>query len=106
MTSRKKERFPGYKLVTTPESGVVTFGTNVWVRDDNAAIRIVFPTGNQLHFFPKIEAFEEEKAKALAAYKAELREKIEKQMKEVQHEFGTNKHDWAFELCLALLDEE
>ena len=48
-------RFPDYDLVTTPESGVVTFGTNLFLRKDKLAIKIVFPTGQIFTFCPEEE---------------------------------------------------
>lgn len=48
-------QIPDYDLITTPESGVVTFGTNVFVRKDRQALIIVFPAGQELHFAPEQE---------------------------------------------------
>lgn len=52
---KKKPRYPDYELVTTKESGVVTFGTNVWIRKDRQALIIVFPAGQEIHFKPEEE---------------------------------------------------
>ena len=49
---KKKERYPDFDLITTPESGIITFGTNVWIRKDKQAIKIVFPTGQEFTFAP------------------------------------------------------
>lgn len=49
---KRNPRFPDYTLVTTKESGIITFGTNVWIRKDKLALIIVFPTGQELHFRP------------------------------------------------------
>ena len=47
-----QNRFPDYNLITTPESGVVTFGTNLFLRKDKRAIKIVFPAGQIVTFAP------------------------------------------------------
>ena len=53
MKKRKiQNRFPDYNLITTPESGVVTFGTNLFLRKDKRAIKIVFPAGQIVTFAP------------------------------------------------------
>lgn len=55
MKKKKKERFPGFELVTGPEKEIVTFGTNVWVRKDPFGVIIVFPTGHTLKILPQEE---------------------------------------------------
>ena len=52
---KKKPRFPDYDLVTTPEREIITFGTNVWLRKDSKAIKIVFPCGDEMTFAPMDE---------------------------------------------------
>lgn len=53
MKKKKLNRFPDYEWVDTHD--VATFGTNVWIRKDQRALIIVFPTGQQLHFKPEEE---------------------------------------------------
>lgn len=48
---KKKIRFPDYEPVDT--SGVITFGTTVFIRKDKKALIIVFPCGQELHFAPE-----------------------------------------------------
>ena len=52
---KKNPRFPDYDLITAPESGLITFGTNVWLRKDGQALIIIFPAGQELHFAPADE---------------------------------------------------
>ena len=58
----RNPRFADYDLITTPESGVITFGTNVWIRKDKKALRIVFPAGQELTFCPEEEIKEDEES--------------------------------------------
>jgi hypothetical protein len=55
MRKKKVDRFPGFELVTGPESGVETFGTNVWVRKEPFGVIIVFPAGQTLKILPEEE---------------------------------------------------
>lgn len=50
MKKNKKPRFEGYDLVDM--SDVVTFGTNLYMRKDNLALKIVFPAGQIATFAP------------------------------------------------------
>ena len=50
---KKTPRFPDYDLITTPESGIITFGTNLFLRKDKRGLIIVFPAGQELHFAPE-----------------------------------------------------
>lgn len=52
---KKSKRFPDFELVTKKEDGVVTFGTNVWVRKEPMGVIIVFPTGSILKILPEEE---------------------------------------------------
>ena len=51
---KKKARWPDYDVVKLPE-GTVTFGTTLFMRKDNQAIKIVFPCGNTVTFCPQDE---------------------------------------------------
>ena len=53
--TKKIKRYPDYDLVTTKDCGVITFGTNVWIRKDRRALMIKFPAGQILHFKPEDE---------------------------------------------------
>lgn len=53
MKKKKQNRFPDYDIVEM--EGVVSFGTNVWIRKDKLALAIVFPCGQTLHFKPEDE---------------------------------------------------
>lgn len=53
MKKKKIARFPNYTLVNTKD--VVTFGTNVFIRNDKRALIIVFPAGQEMHFKPEEE---------------------------------------------------
>jgi hypothetical protein len=51
---RKKLAKPGfedYEIVKLPKD-VVTFGTSLYIRNDGAAIKVVFPTGHTVSFEP------------------------------------------------------
>lgn len=53
MKKKKKTSRPGfenYDLVVMPD--VVTFGTNLFMRKDKRALKIVFPTGQIATFAP------------------------------------------------------
>lgn len=47
-----KNRFPDYERVKPEDMGIVTFGTSLWIRKDNMAIKIIFPTGQEVDFRP------------------------------------------------------
>lgn len=53
MKKSKTPRYPDYEKVDT--SGVITFGTTVFIHKDKQALIIVFPTGQELHFKPIAE---------------------------------------------------
>lgn len=55
MKEKGKNRFPDFELITTPESNIVTFGTNVWVRKSPFGVIIVFPAGQILKILPEEE---------------------------------------------------
>lgn len=50
-----KNRFAGFNLITDTESGLITFGTNVWVRKSPFGVIVVFPTGETLKILPEDE---------------------------------------------------
>jgi len=54
MKKKKKPRWPDYDVVKLPEE-IVTFGTTLFMRKDNQALRIVFPTGQTITFSLKSE---------------------------------------------------
>lgn len=49
---KKKKRWQDYDVVKLPK-GTVTFGTTLFMRKDQKALRIVFPTGEIVTFEPK-----------------------------------------------------
>ena len=53
MKKKKQNRFPDYERVDLKD--IVSFGTNVWIRNDKRALVIVFPCGQELHFKPEDE---------------------------------------------------
>ena len=53
MKQNKKPRYPDYTKVDTTD--VITFGTSVFIRNDNRALIILFPAGQELHFKPEEE---------------------------------------------------
>jgi len=48
-----RKGFENYELVKMPD--VVTFGTNLFMRNDNRALKIVFPAGQMVTFAPMDE---------------------------------------------------
>lgn len=56
---KKIDRFPGFELITTKESEIITFGTNVWVRREPFGVIITFPAGQTLKILPEEEIKEE-----------------------------------------------
>ena len=61
MKKKKTPRFPDYERVEMPE--VVTFGTTLFMRKDNMALKIVFPAGQIVTFAPLDENGKEEPMK-------------------------------------------
>lgn len=55
MKKKKQKRFPDYEIVDLNERGIISFGTNVWIRNDKRALVIVFPCGQELYFKPEDE---------------------------------------------------
>ncbi len=53
MKKKKQKRFPDYERVDLKD--IVSFGTNVWIRNDKRSLVIVFPCGQELHFKPEDE---------------------------------------------------
>lgn len=52
---KKINKYSGFELITTSESGIITFGTNVWVRKEPMGVIISFPTGQVLKILPEEE---------------------------------------------------
>jgi hypothetical protein len=52
---KEKSRFSDFDLITTKKLGIITFGTNVFLRKDKLALKIVFPCGEILDFKPEEE---------------------------------------------------
>ena len=52
-SKKKINRFPDYERVEMPD--VVTFGTNLFIRKDKRALKIVFPAGQIATFAPEEE---------------------------------------------------
>lgn len=50
MNKKKPTRWPDYKIVDL--GGTVTFGTSIFMRKDQKAIRILFPAGESVTFAP------------------------------------------------------
>lgn len=53
MKKKKQSRYPDYDMVNL--GGTITFGTNLFLRKDKRAIKIIFPCGDVLTFAPEDE---------------------------------------------------
>ena len=53
MKKKKVSRWPDFELIDL--KGTVTFGTNIYMRKDKMAIRILFPAGESILFAPMDE---------------------------------------------------